>query len=575
MNSFLPLSDIASWPPFRSPNLTLPNVVAGVPSLQRGLVWKPGQVEMLWDSLMRGFPIGALVICKKLPRTAQRTKHVKDDEDEAKITHHLLDGQQRAQAIGLGFEDPFKSDSNGTSQILWLDLAPGDLGETREFLFRITTMAHPWGYATNDTASPVGIALIRSSLDECKAGSGDDLLPLRPKPKKCRPIAARAPVPFAWIMNSAARDASELWAEIHARCMGLMGQVPEETWARQAMNFLTIGTNRDSRDAIWNGLQLVREARIICLEVPEKVLAAETHRENSSRDEDHLSDNVTNVEHLFHRLNRGGTRLDGDDLAYSMIKAHWRNLEPNIRELAKERKLPEARLVTLAARLPFGTALDANDKPVSRKISTPVSVSDIRRLAYAGKKGNQERFENFFASDGTTGLAAILTQKVKKWFEGPGDYNLPLVLQTSIARESRDVYALLLWLADRALRESTEDESLRKPVQGLLTALHWFAWNKAKAVDTVVSILDNGPLNSDSFKGILVRAHAGEGQQYFRLPLSVQRFEDGIPLTSGPPASWGCWAAIRSKDEATRDAIGRVMHEREFLLYAQRKYLRV
>lgn len=60
------LREIASWPPFSGSVSELPSVVAGVPSLQRGLVWRAGQVELMWDSLARGFPIGSLVVRPKL-----------------------------------------------------------------------------------------------------------------------------------------------------------------------------------------------------------------------------------------------------------------------------------------------------------------------------------------------------------------------------------------------------------------------------------------------------------------------------------------------------------------------------
>ena len=33
-----------------------------LPSLQRGFVWKPSQIEALWDSIFRGYPIGAIMM---------------------------------------------------------------------------------------------------------------------------------------------------------------------------------------------------------------------------------------------------------------------------------------------------------------------------------------------------------------------------------------------------------------------------------------------------------------------------------------------------------------------------------
>ena len=125
------LREIASWPPFSGAPGELPSIVAGVPSLQRGLVWRAGQVELMWDSLARGFPIGSLVVCPKLSG-AQRTRNAAGTDGNL-VTHHLLDGQQRAQAMHLGFVDPIASKSEVT---LWLDLAPGKPGGTREFRFR-------------------------------------------------------------------------------------------------------------------------------------------------------------------------------------------------------------------------------------------------------------------------------------------------------------------------------------------------------------------------------------------------------------------------------------------------------
>lgn len=36
-----------------------------LPTIQRGFVWKPYQIENLWDSLARNFPIGAFIVDDK------------------------------------------------------------------------------------------------------------------------------------------------------------------------------------------------------------------------------------------------------------------------------------------------------------------------------------------------------------------------------------------------------------------------------------------------------------------------------------------------------------------------------
>ena len=48
------LRQIASWTSSDSEVL--------IPALQRGLVWKPRPVELLWDSILRGFPIGSFML---------------------------------------------------------------------------------------------------------------------------------------------------------------------------------------------------------------------------------------------------------------------------------------------------------------------------------------------------------------------------------------------------------------------------------------------------------------------------------------------------------------------------------
>ena len=62
-HQLLSLKQIAAWQDVVDCDS---NIVARIPSLQRGAVWEPQQIEMLWDSIMRGFPIGSIVISKKI-----------------------------------------------------------------------------------------------------------------------------------------------------------------------------------------------------------------------------------------------------------------------------------------------------------------------------------------------------------------------------------------------------------------------------------------------------------------------------------------------------------------------------
>ena len=85
------LKDIAQWENGTN------GIVAKVPILQRGLVWEQSQVELLWDSILRGIPIGSIVLCKINNSIKQQVK----SNDNQYGTHFILDGQQRCNAISL------------------------------------------------------------------------------------------------------------------------------------------------------------------------------------------------------------------------------------------------------------------------------------------------------------------------------------------------------------------------------------------------------------------------------------------------------------------------------------------
>lgn len=89
-----------------------------LPSIQRELVWRPSQIERLFDSLMRGYPIGAFLFWRVKPGSAEKYKfydfvlnyHEKDaPHNQPQNTLYtnsdlvaILDGQQRLTALNIG-----------------------------------------------------------------------------------------------------------------------------------------------------------------------------------------------------------------------------------------------------------------------------------------------------------------------------------------------------------------------------------------------------------------------------------------------------------------------------------------
>jgi hypothetical protein len=125
-----------------------------LPSVQRGFVWHPHQIERLWDSLLRGYPTGSIVLHK-----------------DNCGTYQLLDGQQRCTSICLGLtnlEDtaPGKILNASLKNIrIFIDLEKPDLEDDRMYIFRVITKSHPWGYQKTDNAKTLPTEKIRKALN--------------------------------------------------------------------------------------------------------------------------------------------------------------------------------------------------------------------------------------------------------------------------------------------------------------------------------------------------------------------------------------------------------------------------
>ena len=88
-----------------------------LPAIQREFVWRPPQIERLFDSLMRGYPIGSFLFWRVEPETAKNYNFYQfiTDYDERKPHNPVhgapstvpglkavLDGQQRLTALNIG-----------------------------------------------------------------------------------------------------------------------------------------------------------------------------------------------------------------------------------------------------------------------------------------------------------------------------------------------------------------------------------------------------------------------------------------------------------------------------------------
>ena len=612
MPKILNLRDVASW---QLPNLQpqndsrerrRPEVLAGLPSLQRGAVWRPNQVELLWDSILRGFPIGSLVVCRLLPKELQKLRPgpVAGDNwpwPQDNYTHNLLDGQQRGNAVALGYRDPFEEPAK-PKPVLWLDLDPSSAqkdqfpaASTRHHLLRLTTEAHPWGFRVSDDKEPERISSgeafeaskwfsrVRSMLQGAPTAEGhqpsgtSDTSPQRPSPCEGWPVIANAPLPLAWALLVADQlemdqpditdlvYAIQLWHTVldrikkfqtPSRAVGADGssdailRTPSESiamkplentspWWEKVDHVLTKWTalpdcELKSSQALRlaQGLRRAVRTELVVLTVPQDALDAPSRLEetDATRQTDETThENITNIEHLFARLNNGGTLISPNEMAYSMIKAYWPGIEETIGYIVK--RPPETQVALLGARLARAQAGRKDASPPAFKLPAAPSVSTIRQLGMARKqptnpqeglspeqldqqverqawRGRMEVIFGLQPDDGEslvpeiTPIANALA-RVDDWFgyRVQQRWGLPPVLLARMATQTSEVYLFLLWLADQSGANPMPDDDIRKQLLGLATALQWFGVDRESAVRELWKIppndwLDGSALNS-------------------------------------------------------------------------------
>ena len=116
-----------------------------LPSVQRTALWDAGRIINLWDSLMRGLPIGMFYLVRSTSGGYSRSLPGSDGGPAPTIPssetgYELLDGQQRALAILLGRQVP----SRKNTKCMWVDLGRSD--PTLAVCLRLTSQSQPFGY---------------------------------------------------------------------------------------------------------------------------------------------------------------------------------------------------------------------------------------------------------------------------------------------------------------------------------------------------------------------------------------------------------------------------------------------
>jgi hypothetical protein len=107
-----------------------------LPGIQRNFVWKKDQICALFDSLLRGYPIGSILVWRTRPGDHAQLpfrRPVRDYRGKTtapslvrlppqRLVDAVLDGQQRLTALNIGLLGSMATSTTAVQRRLWIDL---------------------------------------------------------------------------------------------------------------------------------------------------------------------------------------------------------------------------------------------------------------------------------------------------------------------------------------------------------------------------------------------------------------------------------------------------------------------
>ncbi|MGC7559480.1 DUF262 domain-containing protein [Pasteurella sp. PK-2025] len=496
----LSLKDIASWEPatevVREEN-SKHHFKVSLPALQRGSVWKAEQVEKLWDSIFKGYPIGSLLLTNRIEgqgdKRGRYASNIKPDnyivgqsentksENNGDIYLHLIDGQQRVNAITLGFYLPDLDNAEDTSSILWLDLEPKnpDTNTTKEYMFKLTTSAHKWGYRSDENASRLAYSDI-NKFQEIKEELEEKI-----KNNFHYPISAGLPIPvkflFKYFDPKNGFDFEKMQRDKWFEYIDLFYQAVNKKNADPNVKLI-----EKYKDKIKNILPILKSFQDYS--VPYWLFRNKQ--------------NIEDIELIFTRVNNQGTSLDQEELQYSIIKSYLPEIEQYLRNLSDNAQLimGEARMVSLAIRFLSITKTDDNE---SSKIDNyaRLNIEKIRKILTSDEENDvilKKSICEFFKSGRLAKIIEFINKNFILDYDNECDekdkYRIPKYLRASIIWRSQDIYLFWMLIADKVFDDvkinRRKDDFLTsseiKKYIGLSLYIHWFSDKKDRVLKFLI-----------------------------------------------------------------------------------------
>lgn len=537
------IEDISSW---RN------NIDVNLPNVQRGFVWKPSQIENLWDSLLRGYPVGAIVLSQKTAK--QKTKN--DSSISKPVSFELLDGQQRVTAIRLGFgTDTFRHSERRFK--IFIDLAP-PTDNNLKYQFRVITSSHPWGYQRKDNTKTLDADNIKKARELYGI---DDHLKFLDKLDNFFPYDADLPVPFEFFVN--AKNSKELLKKI----------VCWEHWGKISKNSKSQIRLESRIDELFKVTkEMLAEVKVPALYLDYSKLEQNNQKTNAkfhnNDGDDDDDEGIDEVENLFIRLNAGGTPLRGEELNYSVLKARIdRNLQ-NIIEGSCAGLLAPARFITIAYRL----YQHRHETVTNDAISMRIKPKQFQKTMAVNERDFKSFLEDVLGSK-KFGKRTLLEQAkyILSYDKDNNSNGFPYLIYSKLASEAPEVMFMLLYrllIMEDRLDPRREGDETHQRMLGIISLFLWFGkgenlrdhskllyniWPAVKGLKPAALFWSSSTIQRAQLNNVLLP-----------VPSSNTLISFGDPRAN---------VDILTKAGANEDFFRKMFFERDLILYAQRDAL--
>ena len=516
-----------------------------LPAMQRGFVWKPSQIENIWDSVFREFPMGSFL----LTSTGDNLM--------------LIDGQQRATSLALGYYNPWEEDVQRLGNVknlpvIWMDVSPKSITENSEYVFRVVTRSHPWGYQLVNNWKVLSIPDRRSSASQLKEGYNVEMYTML-SPSQRLPYDAHLPVPLCFLLG--ALETTNTYADWREKILEKCNAIPS--------NFRPKHLSKDeSYHTALNSCDLSSlYKKIVHLDKNYIIPALTVDNQLILKSRDNAEVNPT----LFVRLNSGGTQLEGEELIYSIYKAVCPSTKKLVESIASNIIKP-SKIIALASRLVLSN--------LNNRFYNSISLTQFQKeIAKDEFKG---ALESLIGEETDSSLRSLVDKSIAILRY---DDTIPDTIIKKFIKDSPDGFLLLLnWLQKNPDKSLTPE--LKAQVCSRLYTNYWFGdlnyivrilWSKSER-DDFWSI----PYHNDNY---LAQRHlvSPEALEAFLL----KKAEKGVDLSISPEDSvWQEWTSFDPKPESLSEEeyiarmkdgwnnyLWRLLNNKYLILLAQREYI--